>query len=65
MKWVLIVIGIVLVIVGVIWLLQGSNVLSFGAMAGHRRWIALGALLGIVGIILIVAGARRRIAKTA
>jgi hypothetical protein len=27
-------------------------------MAGHRRWIVIGGGLGIIGIILIVIGAR-------
>jgi len=58
MKWVLIIIGILLLIVGVIWALQGTNVLPYGGMAGHRRWIVIGGGLGIIGIILIVLGAR-------
>jgi uncharacterized membrane protein YdcZ (DUF606 family) len=59
MKWVLIIIGILVLIVGVIWALQGTNILHYGPMAGHRRWIAIGGLLGIIGIILVVVGARR------
>ncbi|HTP57732.1 MAG TPA: hypothetical protein VMM82_02375 [Spirochaetia bacterium] len=59
MKWVLIIIGVLVLVVGVIWALQGLNVLPYGQMAGHRRWIAIGGLLGIIGIILIVVGARR------
>jgi len=59
MKLVLIIIGVLLLVVGVIWFLQGTNVLPYGQMAGHRRWIAIGGLLGIIGIILIIVGARR------
>jgi hypothetical protein len=58
MKWVLIIIGLLVLVVGVIWALQGTNVLPYGQMAGHRRWIVLGGGLGIIGIILIVIGAR-------
>ena len=65
MKWILIVLGILVIIVGTIWLLQGAKVLSYGQMAGHRRWIAIGGVLDIVGIVLIVAGARIRRKKTA
>ena len=65
MKWVLIVVGILVIILGTIWLLQGANVLPYGGMAGHRRWIAIGGLLDVVGVILIVVGARIRRAKAA
>jgi uncharacterized membrane protein len=65
MKWALIIIGVLLLVVGVIWFLQGTNVLSYGQMAGHRRWIVIGGGLGIIGIILIVMGARRKIARSA
>jgi len=64
MRWVLIIIGILLLVVGVIWALQGTNILPYGQMAGHRRWIVLGGGLGIIGIILIVLGARMRAARS-
>jgi uncharacterized integral membrane protein len=65
MKWVLIIIGILVIIVGAIWLLQGVNVLPYGVMAGRRRWIIIGAVLDIIGIVLIVVGARLRRARKA
>ena len=65
MKWVLIIIGILVLAIGVIWFLQGTNVLPYGQMAGHRRWIVIGGGLGIIGIILIIIGARMRKAKAA
>jgi hypothetical protein len=64
-KWVLIIIGVLVLAVGVIWFLQGTNVLPYGQMAGHRRWIVIGGGLGIIGIILIIVGARMRKAKAA
>jgi hypothetical protein len=63
MKWVLLILGILLLLVGAVWTLQGTNVLTQGAMAGHMRWTAIGGALGIVGIVLIVLGARRRVKK--
>jgi hypothetical protein len=65
MKWVLIVLGVLLLVVGVIWALQGTNVLSYGQMAGHRRWIVIGGGLGIIGIVLIILGARIKRARSA
>jgi hypothetical protein len=60
MKWVLIVLGVLLFLVGVVWVLQGSNVLTQGMMAGHRRWIVLGGVLDAAGIALFVWGVTRR-----
>ena len=59
MKWVLIIVGILVLLVGILWALQGTNILAVGQMAGHRRWIAFGGLAVVVGIVLIVIGARR------
>ncbi len=60
MKWVLIVLGVLLFLVGAVWVLQGSNVLTQGVMAGHRRWIALGGVLDAAGVALFVWGVTRR-----
>ena len=58
MRWVLIILGALVFIVGVIWALQGTNILPYGQMAGHWRWIVIGGGLGVIGIILIGLGAR-------
>jgi hypothetical protein len=64
MRWVLIIIGLLVLIMGVIWALQGTNILPYGQMAGHRRWIVIGGGLGVIGIILIVLGARMKAKAT-
>jgi hypothetical protein len=60
MKWFLIVLGCLLILVGGVWALQGLNVLTQGAMAGHSRWTLIGGVLAAGGIALVVAGAARR-----
>jgi hypothetical protein len=60
MKWFLIVLGCLLILVGGVWALQGLNVLTQGAMAGHGRWTAIGGVLVAAGILLVVVGASRR-----
>ena len=60
MRWVLIILGIVVILVGLVWLLQGTNVLAGSQMSGHRRWIVIGAGLDVIGIVLIIIGSRMR-----
>jgi len=60
MKWALIVVGILLLLMGGVWILQGTNVLTQGAMAGHTRWTLIGSGVAVVGVLLIVLGATRR-----
>jgi hypothetical protein len=64
MKWVLIILGCLLILIGGVWALQGLNVLTQGAMAGHTRWTLIGGVLAAGGIVLVVVGAlRRRLAR--
>jgi hypothetical protein len=41
MKWVLSILGALLFFFGVIWVLQGTNVLTAGFMAGHMQFTFL------------------------
>jgi hypothetical protein len=53
--------GIVLIIAGAVWLLQGMDVgfapQSF--MSGNRTWILFGALAVVIGLGLTWTGRRR------
>ena len=60
MKWFFIILGCLLILVGGVWALQGLNVLTQGAMAGHSRWTFIGGVLAAGGIVLVVVGALRR-----
>jgi hypothetical protein len=60
-KAVFVVVGIVLAIAGIIFTLQGLNVMGGnGGMNGNKLWAVLGPIIAIVGLILIVTGARSR-----
>ncbi len=64
MKWLLYIIGVLLALIGLVWILQGFNVLLGSMMSGHIQYAILGLILAIAGILLIVfanrrAGARR------
>ena len=60
MKVFLNVLGIVCLPVGAVWFLQGMKILNFGVMAGHRRWILIGIVIFIVGIIILILNNRKR-----
>ena len=59
-KWVLLVVGVLLVLAGITWTLQGLNVMGGSAMSGKTVWAVIGPIVGIVGIALAVVGARRK-----
>ena len=65
MKWVLLVLGILFVLVGGVWVLQGSHVLTQGSMAGKSLWTLIGSIVGAVGVVLVVVGATIRRRKAA
>jgi hypothetical protein len=65
MKIALIIVGVLLVLFGGVWILQGANVLTQGFMAGKSQWSVIGSIVAVVGIVLIVLGALRRKTRSA
>lgn len=59
MKKALLVLGVLLILVGGVWILQGINILPGSFMTGQIEWAVYGALAAIVGVVLIVIGYRR------
>jgi hypothetical protein len=53
-------IGVLLVIFGVTFGLQGLGVIGGSTMSGKTAWAVLGPLIALVGIALIVGGRRGR-----
>jgi hypothetical protein len=60
MKIILTIIGVLLILFGGIWILQGINVLPGSFMTGQIRWAIYGGIAVLVGIILIVLVNRRK-----
>ena len=52
--------GAVLVVVGVVFTLQGLGYLAGSAMTGVTTWAIIGPVVAIVGLILIGWSVRRR-----
>lgn len=55
-----VVVGLLLIVIGVIWILQGINVLPGSVMSGRPGYAVLGAVVGIVGAVVLWRSARRR-----
>jgi hypothetical protein len=57
----LVVFGLLLVIFGTIFALQGVNVIGGSSfMNGNRSWVYIGGALDVTGLILVVAGSVSR-----
>jgi Na+/melibiose symporter-like transporter len=54
------IIGIILILVGGLWIAQGSNMLAGSAMSGQSQWLWVGIVLVIVGIVALWWTYRRR-----
>ena len=52
--------GIILVLFGAIWILQGINVLPGSFMTGQIRWAVYGGIAVAVGTSLLLIANRRR-----
>jgi hypothetical protein len=52
------VLAVILALVGVVWILQGLDVLGGYGMSGQIEWTVIGAILVVVAVALL-AGARK------
>lgn len=55
----LVVVGVVALVVGLVWMGQGSNLIPGSFMTGSRTWLTIGLIVGLVGVLLIWLGVRR------
>jgi len=53
------IVGVVLCLVGALWIAQGLGAAEGSAMSGHGIWAILGVAVIVGGLALIAAGARR------
>jgi hypothetical protein len=50
--------GVLLVLVGAVWFLQGIDVLGGSGMSGKTLWAVIGPIVALVGLGLLVWGRR-------
>jgi hypothetical protein len=60
MRIVLRIVAILLIAVGIVWILQGINVLPGSFMTGQIQWAYRGGLAAIVGIAILLFSRRGR-----
>ena len=54
------IVGVVVVLVGLVWTLQGLDVMGGSAMSGKTVFAVIGPIVGVLGLVLIAVGLRRR-----
>ena len=54
------IIGVVLVVVGGLWTLQGLGVVGGSFMTGSQMWLVIGVVTVVVGVALLVPRRSRR-----
>jgi len=59
MKIVLNIVGILMVVMGAIWFLQGINILPGSFMTGQIRWAVYGGCAVVAGLIVLARANRR------
>jgi len=51
--------GILLLLVGLLWILQGANILGGSVMSGQSQWLYIGIVVALVGAGLVYWVRRR------
>jgi uncharacterized membrane-anchored protein YitT (DUF2179 family) len=60
MRPLLIALGVIMVLMGALWTLQGLNIVTGSAMSDQSMWAIIGPILAGLGVALIITAARRK-----
>ncbi len=61
MRWVAMIIGALAVLIGIVWTLQGLNIIQGNLMSGNTTFAIVGPIVAVAGLILLlVFGVRSR-----
>jgi hypothetical protein len=58
MRYVLLIVGGLIILMGGVWLLQGISILPGSFMTGQTFWTVMGVVFMAVGSLLVLAGFR-------
>ncbi|HEY3007590.1 MAG TPA: hypothetical protein VGJ63_05925 [Micromonosporaceae bacterium] len=62
--WVPLALGLLGVVIGAVWTLQGLGYVGGSAMTGERIWAIIGPIVGVLGLLLLWVGMRARRRRT-
>jgi hypothetical protein len=66
MRIFMVIIGVVAILLGGLWTAQGLDLMGqTGGMNGVKIWAVIGPIVAVVGLIVLIAGVRRRSKTTA
>ena len=60
MRWVWLILGIVLVLSGATWTLQGLGTVGGSSMSNDTKWAVIGPIVAVAGLVLAVVGGRAK-----
>ena len=60
MRIILNVVGVLLVLAGGAWFLQGINILPGSFMTGQTRWAVIGGACAVLGLLMLLRANRGR-----
>ena len=60
MRLVIKIVATLLILAGIMWFLQGINIVPGSSMTGDHKWAIIGAVCAVVGVLAWVFAARRR-----
>ena len=53
------VVGVIALLTGGVWILQGLGILPGSFMSGQRTWLLIGLVVAVIGLALVLSGVRR------
>jgi|307.fasta_scaffold1758985_1 hypothetical protein len=56
MRWLWLVLGVLAVVAGGVWTLQGLNVLHGSVMSGQPIFVVIGPVVAVLGLVLVMVG---------
>jgi len=59
MRWVRLIVGVLVALLGLVWLGQGLNLIKGSFMTGQLQWAIIGALLLVLAAWLVWGALRR------